>query len=216
MFNWTHSALCVVTVHSLAAIYPKISGKCISVAQVYSVLFPADATTCVTLSAKKQEAGNGFQRTTVKLCCFSSLSLSLYLQGWEVIQGHLADLLNQHTTHHDQSVTHWHLPRWATRPSLSLPVLNLSSLTWLLSYFQNTPSESLLCRFTPANSSILCHRGLVCTLNTLMIMLLCLLLCETASLSPAALLLSCACCAKPNGSKNKKPKQGRHHQRASL
>ncbi|KAI3363059.1 hypothetical protein L3Q82_011721 [Scortum barcoo] len=40
-----------------------------------------------------------------------------------------------------------------------------------------------------------------------MIMILCLPLCETPSDSPTALLLSCACCIKPNGSKNKKPKQ---------
>ena len=33
-------------------------------------------------------------------------------------------------------------------------------------------------------------------------------LCETPSASPAVLLLPCACWAKPNGSKNKKPKQG--------
>uniref|UniRef100_A0A3P8UC04 LCCL domain-containing protein n=1 Tax=Amphiprion percula TaxID=161767 RepID=A0A3P8UC04_AMPPE len=39
--------------------------------------------------------------------------------------------------------------------------------------------------FTPSNSSIPCRRALVCTVNTLMIMLLCLLLCETPSASPA-------------------------------
>lgn len=96
-------------------------------------------------------------------------------------------------------------------------VLNISSMTMMFHISKMLRALSpLFFTFTPSNSSILSHRGLVCTVNTLTIILLCLLLCETPSASPTALLLACACWAKPDGSKNKKPKQGRHHHQASL
>lgn len=40
-------------------------------------------------------------------------------------------------------------------------------------------------------------------------------LCFLFPLPPSALVLSCSCWAKPNGAKNKKPKQGTHHHRPS-
>lgn len=85
-FNWPHSlcdscsSLCV---HSLPAVYPTISGKRISVAQVYSVLPPSDSATLVTLrnvdkkrpallsAGSERETGNGFHEMTMNFCTLS-------------------------------------------------------------------------------------------------------------------------------------------------
>lgn len=75
MFNWphwlygcwmSHSALCVLTAHSLSAIYPKISGKCTSVTQVYSACFPVDTTTLVTLRNVDQSVQSYFKQESRK------------------------------------------------------------------------------------------------------------------------------------------------------
>lgn len=166
MFNWphwlygcwmSHSALCVLTAHSLSAIYPKISGKCTSVTQVYSACFPVDTTTLVTLRNVDQSVQSYFkqesrkQEMAFKGYHLNSAASLLSLLGWEVIQGHLADLLN-----HPSWTEHHSLPSASVSNSQSQSlcrstlVLNISSVT------------PLFFPFTPSNSSILSHRGLVC------------------------------------------------------
>ena len=60
------------------------------------------------LFMRKQRAGTMFQSVIIKICSLSFLCK--VVGGSFVIRGHLAEQLNQGTTHHDQSISYCHHP----------------------------------------------------------------------------------------------------------
>lgn len=132
------------------------------------------------LSASKQRAGNWFQGITVKFCCFSRR-----LGGYTRTSGWPAE-----PAHHPSWWEHHSLPSASvSNPSVSLrdyAGFKYKILDYNVSYFQNTlgvVSFRITFLYVHTISSSY-HRGLVFTVSTLMIMLLCLPLCETPSASP--------------------------------